>query len=186
MSKANPRFVPGAFVALLTTAVLWGSAHEAAARGRYGGGAAYTHTTVARPAGGGAYSRTTAVRTQPVGYNPGAYHPASPASVAGVARRTSRRTTRRQVGYSTAYLPTGYDSVNVGPSTYYTCDGDYYSFDEGSKQYTVVSPPIGATVKELPAGAALAPNSMSVYVFNGVYYRPTYENGVVVYMVTNP
>jgi Family of unknown function (DUF6515) len=168
------------FLALfVATAALFSDTPEASARGRYGGGVSY-----ARPA---AYHPATVARTRPVpAYRP-AYRPAygagyGPASAAGVVRRT----TRRQIGYSTAYLPTGYSSVLVGPSTYYTCDGDYYTYDQSSQQYTVVAPPLGATVTQLPPGATLVAGTTSVYVLNGVYYRPSYDNGVVVYTVSNP
>ena len=54
--------------------------------------------------------------------------PVTPASYAGVARRTSRRTVRRNIAYGTrAYsLPVGCATLPVAGITYYNCDGAYY------------------------------------------------------------
>jgi hypothetical protein len=55
--------------------------------------------------------------------------PATPGSVAGVARRTSRRVSRRHaIAYGTrvTVLPVGYTTVVVAGVSYHVCDGVYY------------------------------------------------------------
>jgi hypothetical protein len=61
--------------------------------------------------------------------------PATPGSVAGVARRTTRRVVRRTSIY-VATLPAGCQTVNVEGTTLQQCGGTYY-VPSGS-QYEVV------------------------------------------------
>ncbi len=61
--------------------------------------------------------------------------PMTPGSVAGVARRTSRRTIRRTAVYVAA-LPTGCTTVVIEGSTLQQCGGTYYQAD--NNQYVVV------------------------------------------------
>jgi hypothetical protein len=61
--------------------------------------------------------------------------PATPGSVAGVSRRTTRRVIRRSAIY-VASLPTGCSTVVIEGSQLYQCGGSYYQ-SEGS-QYVVV------------------------------------------------
>lgn len=180
---------------LAFTALLIGiDTDEASARGRYGGGMSYSRTTTA------AYRAPTnyAARTRPVepyhanygatgayrttGVTAAAYRPYGTYGTAGAVAVTTRRT----VGYRTPYLPVGYTALAVGAATYYSYGDDYYSYDDSSKQYTVVQPPIGANVYQLPVGATLVAGHNSLYVANGVYYRPSYADGAIVYTVSNP
>ena len=100
------------------------------------------------------------------------------------ARRTARRTTRRQVGYRAAYLPAGYSTYYLGATPYYYYEGDYYSHDDDG--YVVVQPPLGSTLPTLPFGATLVAGKKNLYVCDGIYYRSAYENGGIVYIVSNP
>ena len=61
--------------------------------------------------------------------------PLTPASAAGVARRTTRRTIRRTSVYVAA-LPTGCTTVVVEGTTLQQCGGTYYQAD--NNQYVVV------------------------------------------------
>lgn len=61
--------------------------------------------------------------------------PMTPASVAGVARRTTRRTIRRSAIYVSA-LPRGCSTVVISGSSLYSCGGTYYQPYSG--RYVVV------------------------------------------------
>ena len=61
--------------------------------------------------------------------------PATPASVAGVARRTTRRTIRRSTIYR-ATLPAGCTTVVIEGTTLHQCGGTYYQ--PYNNQYVVV------------------------------------------------
>jgi hypothetical protein len=52
-------------------------------------------------------------------------HPRTPASVAGVARRTTRRVIRRSATYI-AVLPRGCGGVTINGVALYRCGGSYY------------------------------------------------------------
>jgi hypothetical protein len=168
---------------LLLALVLLCEVPQAVARGRYGGGARYSGArTTTR-----SVSHTSVTRTRSVGaYRPpaGTYHSGAYATSAGTARRTSRRVTRRQVGYRTGYLQAGYSTYYVDGDPYYYSEGTYYTDDDDG--YIAVKAPLGATLPTLPLGATLVEGKTNVYVADGVYYRPAYENGAVVYVVSNP
>ena len=169
------------FAGLVAMLAMGSGMDQVDARGRYGGGAVY-----ARGPRGGTYAASYhTAATRPVG---GYYRPAvAPvyrhpvATGVGVAAGTALR-----VGYRTPYLPAGYTTLALGGATYYTYGGYYYNYDDSAQTYTVVQPPLGATVNQLPSGATLVSGTTNVYVYNGVYYRPSYENGSVVYVVSNP
>ena len=61
--------------------------------------------------------------------------PATPASVAGVARRTTRRMVRRTAVYAST-LPAGCQTVLIEGTTLYQCGGTYYQ--ASGSQYEVV------------------------------------------------
>lgn len=61
--------------------------------------------------------------------------PMTPGSVAGVARRTSRRTIRRTAVYA-ATLPSGCTTVVIEGTTLHQCGGAYYQ--PYNNQYVVV------------------------------------------------
>ncbi|MGB6972644.1 MAG: hypothetical protein WBD61_10855 [Desulfobulbales bacterium] len=61
--------------------------------------------------------------------------PMTPVSVAGVARRTSRRTIRRTAVYVAA-LPSGCSTVVIEGTTLHQCGATYYQPD--NNQYVVV------------------------------------------------
>jgi hypothetical protein len=63
--------------------------------------------------------------------------PATPVSVAGVARRTTRRTVRRTTARVATLPPTGCVPVNINGSTYMQCGATYYQ--ASGKEYVVVT-----------------------------------------------
>ena len=70
--------------------------------------------------------------------------PATPASVAGVHRRTRRRTRRRwAIGTRMYTLPVGYTTAIVAGTTYYVAEGEYFKkYYEGDEVvYVVVDDP---------------------------------------------
>jgi hypothetical protein len=62
--------------------------------------------------------------------------PATPVSVAGVARRTTRRTVRRTTARVAALPPTGCAQVNINGGTYFQCGATYYQ--SAGTEYVVV------------------------------------------------
>ena len=70
--------------------------------------------------------------------------PATPGSVAGVHRRTRRRTRRRwAIGTRMYTLPAGYSTVAVAGATYYVVDGEYLkkAYEGDKVVYVVVENP---------------------------------------------
>lgn len=62
--------------------------------------------------------------------------PLTPASVAGVARRTTRRTVRRTAAY-VSVLPAGCTTVIIEGTTLQQCGGAYYQ--SSGNQYVIVN-----------------------------------------------
>jgi Family of unknown function (DUF6515) len=57
----------------------------------------------------------------------------------------------------------------------------------GAWQYNVVAAPIGAAIVDLPSGVTVSTvGGVNYYTVGGVYYRPTYVNGQVQYVVVSP
>ncbi|HVW96453.1 MAG TPA: DUF6515 family protein [Mucilaginibacter sp.] len=88
-----------------------------------------------------------------------------------------------RIGFSIGVLPYGYYPFYYGDYQYYYSDGLFYQYD--NNEYTVVEPPIGAEVKELPEKAqSIVINGQQYYELNGVYYQPvTKDDGSLVYQV---
>ena len=68
-------------------------------------------------------------------------------------------------------LPFGYNRIYVGSSPYYYNQGVYYrSYDDDS--YEVVAPPLGASVKHLPANAEVTViDGQKYYQLGGTFYQ---------------
>jgi len=90
---------------------------------------------------------------------------------------------RPRLGFAIGVLPYGYYPFYYGDYQYYYSDGLFYQYD--NNEYTVVEPPVGAEVKELPEKAqSIVINGQQYYELNGVYYEPvTKDDGTVVYQV---
>jgi hypothetical protein len=81
-------------------------------------------------------------------------------------------------------LPDGTTPIQVGPTTYYYLDGEFYVAQDDS--FLVVNPPPGIVVPALPSDASqVIINGNVCYQFNGFNYTPSIQDGVTVYAV-NP
>lgn len=68
-------------------------------------------------------------------------------------------------------LPVGYYPFYIGANPYYYYEGVYYR-PYSSGGYEVVKPPLGATVKRLPAGAKVTViDGVKYYELGGTYYQ---------------
>ena len=68
-------------------------------------------------------------------------------------------------------LPFGYDPFFIGNNPFYYYQGIYYR-PYSSGGYEIVAPPLGATVKHLPAGAkATVINGQKYYELGGTFYQ---------------
>ena len=107
------------------------------------------------------------------------YHRPRPGFAAGMAIGT---VTGMAIGHRIATLPRGYRTIYVSGSPYAYYGGVYYQ--TSSAGYVVVAPPAGAVVPILPPGAAVTTvDSVSYYVFEGVFYRPVIVSGVTQFQV---
>ncbi len=88
-----------------------------------------------------------------------------------------------RIGFGLSVLPYGYYPFYWGGLPYFYSGGFFYQFN--NNQYTVVEPPIGAAIKDLPSNAqSIVINGAQYYELNGVYYEPvTRDDGTVVYQV---
>jgi len=80
-------------------------------------------------------------------------------------------------------LPYGYYPFYWNDAAYYYSNGYYYQYQ--NNQYTVVEPPLGAEVAQLPRGAQpITINGEQYYELNGVYYQPvTKDDGTTAYVI---
>ncbi len=83
-------------------------------------------------------------------------------------------------------LPPHCSMVYSQGAAYSDCSGTFYQ--PASNGYMVVAPPAGAMLSTKPAGATWKIVGSTGYWFaDGVYYRPYYSGGQVVYqIVVNP
>lgn len=119
------------------------------------------------------------------------------------------------IGSRPSTLPVGHARALYGGRSYYYYDGAYYAdtYEAGVEgtglpgypsgptidrtegtasvaattsggRYVVVSPPLGVSVDELPYGATEVKKGL--WEYNGVHYRPAYEDGQVRFVVSNP
>lgn len=88
-----------------------------------------------------------------------------------------------RIGYTCTVLPYGYYPFYWGDYQYFYSGGLFYTYTDD--QYTVVEPPIGAEIDELPSDVqSIVINGQQYYESNGVYYEPvTKDDGTMVYMV---
>ena len=88
-----------------------------------------------------------------------------------------------RLGFSIGFLPYGYYPFYWGDYQYFYSDGLYYR--QYNDQYTVVEPPIGAEIKQLPSDAqSIMINGEQYYESNGVYYQPiTKDDGTSTYVI---
>src|SRR6185312_10583645 len=137
-------------------------AHNLATRGYVAG--AYGHSY----AGGGAYARPYGWRSHggyfySRGYYGSLYYP--------------------WIGFNCGFLPWGYYPFWWGDAYFYYSDGLFYNYN--NDQYTVVEPPVGASVDKLPSKAqSIVIDGQQYYEMNGVYYQQiTKDDGTTAYEV---
>ena len=173
--------------------------------GRISGGGSFGGSSMnGRPAMGANGSRNTAIAPRQ-GMNAvgaaGSSGPRQPyRSYPGLPTGTSRVTGRPyngyynyhgyynqyyypRLGFGLSVLPYGYYPFYWGGLPYFYSGGFFYQYN--NNQYTVVEPPIGAAIKDLPDNAqSIVINGAQYYELNGVYYEPvTRDDGSVVYQV---
>ncbi len=87
------------------------------------------------------------------------------------------------LGINVGFFPYGYYPFWWGGNQFFYSAGLFYQFN--NNQYTVVEPPLGAAIKDLPDNAqSIVINGVQYYELNGVYYEPvTKDDGSVVYQV---
>ncbi len=111
------------------------------------------------------------------------YRPARPGFSVNIGRsysyynRPVYRHSRSYVHFGPAFgvrinvLPVGYDPFYIGNHPYYYNNGVYYHSYSGGG-YEVIAPPLGATVKRLPAGARVTViDGIKYYELGGTYYQ---------------
>ncbi|HSU55044.1 MAG TPA: DUF6515 family protein [Candidatus Dormibacteraeota bacterium] len=90
------------------------------------------------------------------------------------------------VGAVVPALPEGTEMIYApnGATLYYGAGAFYAPVANG---FQLIPPPMGATVDYLPPDAVSTMlNGVLFYTARGVYYRPVMQDGVTVYMVTQP
>jgi hypothetical protein len=104
--------------------------------------------------------------------------PITPFSVAGVARRT----TRREVAFAA--------TAGAAASTSYAAAPPVPAAPPPAAPVTAHlagAPPIGTIVTALPPGCVTSPHGGTEYYnCGGVYYRPAFQGSNLVYVVQNP
>lgn len=91
-----------------------------------------------------------------------------------------------RVGSTISTLPAGCRRVTAGGDSYYYHEGYCYKpvYVDDKSTYTVVLPPEGVVVYDLPDGVTVEEEQgVTYYVYNGTYYRRTFVNGQVGYVV---
>ncbi|MGO8931738.1 MAG: DUF6515 family protein [Limisphaerales bacterium] len=82
-------------------------------------------------------------------------------------------------GMTVSVLPPGYVQASVGAVGYYYYDGVYYQpTTEGN--YSVVAPPVGAIVPQLPSGAEAIAVGPTTYYYAGWAFYVQQPNGFAV------
>ncbi len=107
--------------------------------------------------------------------------PLTPVSVAGVARRTTRRTV---VVASTAAATTAAASTSASQAP---AAQPAPAQPPPPAQTQAGAPPIGTMVSALPPGCVSSPKGgIEYYDCGGVYYRPAFQGNNLVYVVQTP
>lgn len=88
-----------------------------------------------------------------------------------------------RLGFHIRVLPYGYYPFYWGDYQYFYSDGYYYLHD--NDDYTIVEPPLGAILNQLPAGAtSIIIDGEQYYELNGVYYQAvTQDDGSTGYQI---
>lgn len=104
--------------------------------------------------------------------------PLTPVSVAGVARRTTRRAVA--VGTTAAVATTAVAAPQAQPAA-------APPPPPAPVQMAAAPLAVGTVVKALPPGCVSAPiSNVEYYLCNGTYYRPGFQGNNLVYVVQKP
>jgi hypothetical protein len=102
--------------------------------------------------------------------------PLTPVSVAGVARRTTRRA-----------VAVGSTAAVAGAATATAASTQAAASKPAAPPPPAAPLPVGTVVSALPAGCVAAPISgVEYYLCNGTYYRAAYQGNNLVYVVEKP
>jgi len=89
------------------------------------------------------------------------------------------------VGATVPEVPPGAETVWTAGQVFYYIDGAFYVQEPNG--FRVVPPPLGVTVSVLPSDASsVMINGRVYYQSRGVYYLPAMQDGVTVYVTTQP
>ncbi len=87
-------------------------------------------------------------------------------------------------GAKVSSLPEGFISVALDSLTYFYYLGTFYLRDSTTGNYAVTPAPVGAVVPYIPTEyQKVTINGEQYYQYAGIYYRPTYVNGQLLYKV---
>jgi hypothetical protein len=82
-------------------------------------------------------------------------------------------------------LPSGAETIVVGPTTYYYAGWAFYV--QQPTGFAVMPAPLGVTVTMLPPGAApVVIKGVLYYLANNAYYVPVMQGGITVYVTAHP
>ncbi|MDO9596083.1 MAG: hypothetical protein Q7J47_00025 [Azoarcus sp.] len=121
--------------------------------------------------------------------------PLTPISVAGVARRTTRRVVvagsasaaSTSAAASATSAAASASSAATSAATAQAAAGQAPAATQLPAPPPGTKPPIGTVVGTLPAGCVSAPVSgIEYYLCNGSYYRATFQGNNLVYVVQQP
>jgi anti-sigma factor ChrR (cupin superfamily) len=110
--------------------------------------------------------------------------PATPASYAGVARRTARRTTAVVAGSASASAAASQQQAAAAQQQAAAAQQEAAA---AQQQAAASRLPLGTTVSALPSGCTTINISGADYFdCGGTYYRTAFQSGNVVYVVSQP
>lgn len=90
---------------------------------------------------------------------------------------------RPHVGFRVASIPE-YRLVKVHGVSYYYYYGAFYTFSAPTREYIVVTPPVGAIVESIPEGyEKIDIDGNTYYIVGGVQYKAVIFNGEIWYEV---
>jgi hypothetical protein len=117
--------------------------------------------------------------------------PCTPVSVAGVARRTTRRvvvaSTATPAPATTTAAATTTAPPPAQPAAAAPAPAPPPAQPPAAAPATAGAPPVGSIVTALPPGCVSAPKGgVEYYNCGGVYYRPTFQGNNLVYVVQQP
>jgi hypothetical protein len=115
--------------------------------------------------------------------------PWSPVSVAGVARRTTRRAVVMDGAASAQQQSVAQQQAAVAEQQAEVARQQQAVAEQQAAvaRQQSGSPPIGSTVSTLPEGCVSAPkNDIQYFNCDGVYYRVAFQGNNLVYVVTQP